>query len=235
MALNDAILVIRNVVVEGFQNIFYSNEKSKKYTNMALIAILLGVVGYTGFYLRRWYLSNREARAQKIFAECLREVNKARKGKGSWYDAQIALQIGYQDHSSSRLAPFLLFFKADTLIEQDNKVEAIKVLKDGLQRLSEKSPFYSLYKTKLALVKLDMDEEMQKQGLDDLEEIACVKDETAGTSAALFYLGSYYWAKEDIAKAIEYWQKLISWESRTKDMGMTYAKIAQEKLKQIGI
>jgi len=234
--VRDMVTVMRSLLVEGYKSIFRGDQKFAKHARETLIVVLILAAGFGGFKLYRYYISSREATAQKVFYECMMELENAKRGIGSWYDVEVAFEMGHRQNSRSQLAPFFLVFKSEALQAQGKKQEAINLLNDTLGQLKKDSNMYWIYKVKLALSKMDMpDETIQKEGINELQEISCLKGENkkenSGTVPALFYIGSYYWEKNNFDKAKEAWNKLIGLQ---KDGSKSpYVNLVKEKLQQI--
>jgi len=171
MVFRDMYAAIKTVVRELYVEGFVRNKKAGKLAKDTIImAVLLGVaVG--GFYLYKYYTHSKEATAQKVLSECLEEYERAAGGMGSWYDVEVALEMGYEQNSGSNLAPYFLAYKADAMLEQDKKKEALEVMKEALEKMLPTDDLYGVYNLKFALIKLDSDTEKQ-EGLALLQEIA---------------------------------------------------------------
>jgi len=109
-----------------------------------------------------------------------------------------------------------------------------------LQHLNKDGNMHSLYALKVALMKMDMpNEDIQKEGFAELEEIACLKGEhkkqKAGKFPALYYIGLYHWENDNFDKAKKVWDKLIAKAATppSEDETSPYVMLAKEKLKQI--
>jgi len=223
--------VIRELLAKGAKN----KKAGKLAKEVLIIAVLFGV-GFGGFKLYKYYIHNRETTAQKVLSECLEEYERAAGGMGSWSDVQMAFEMGYEQNSGSTLAPYFLAYKADALYEQDKKNEALETLEQALKNMSPKAELYGLYNVKLAVMKLDHETDIVKQeGLKLLEEIA--KKDDAGKAGALYYLGMYYWDKNDAEKAKEYLTQLaameIKQEGKIPATKSQYVVAAKEKLEQL--
>ena len=75
------------------------------------------------------------------------------------------------------------------------------------------------------------DDVICKEGLGELEKIACLsakcKADNAGTASALFYLATHYWENKQPEKAKNLWAKLAG-----KGFDSPYVQLAKDKLKQ---
>ncbi len=232
MAVREITRAIKNIIVQGYTEIFKKKEKNFRYAKYAIIVIALAGLSYGGLHVYRYYIYKREASAQKIFVQCLKELDNARSGTRSWYDVEVIFKTGYNQNANSKLAPYFLTFEAEALHNQGKDKEAIKVFNEGLEKISKDSDLYGIYQTKLSIMKLDMkDEALQKEGVAQLEKIACLHQKcepSSGMLLALYTLGSYYWEKNHIEKAKDIWQKLVAKESQ--GYKSHYIKLAKEKL-----
>jgi len=236
MVFQDMYVALKTVIRELYVKGFVKNKKAGKLAKDTIImAVLLGVaVG--GFYLYKYYTHSKEATAQKVLSECLEEYERAAGGMGSWYDVEVALEMGYEQNSGSSLAPYFLAYKADAMLEQDKKRQATEVLKQALEKMSPTDDLYGVYNLKLALMELDQ-ESSKQEGLKLLEEIAQKDD--SGKAGALYNLGAYYWDQDNLEKAKEYFEKLTTLEVDIEKDGdipefkSQYLEMAKEKLEQL--
>jgi tetratricopeptide (TPR) repeat protein len=234
--VRDMITGVRNLLVESYNYVFESNQKYTKYAKEIGIVVLVVVAGFGGLKIYNYYLYSREATAQKVFYECMREMQNARKGIGSWYDVEVAFEMGHRQNAKSKLAPFFLIFKSEALNAQGKKQEALDLLNNTLKHLKGDDDMHSIYSVKRALMKMDMEEEtIKKEGIQELEEIGCLRAEhkkkKAGQIPALYYLGSYYWNNDNFEKAKKVWDKLVSISPVEPES--PYINLAKAKLKQI--
>jgi len=234
-------LALKAVFTDWYNTIFVKDKKNGKYAKFIMAGLVVFAIGWGAYYAYNYFIFRRESAAQKIFNECLREFENVEKGDGSWYDVQVAFQMGYKQHASSKLAPYFLAYKAEALNNDGKKKEAIETLGQALEKMNKSAGMFSMYKTKLALMKLDMKDDpvLQKEGLQELEAIACVGtadkacEESSGNHSALYYLGLYHWEKNDIQMAKNIWQKLVAMQVDKEGMASGYIASAREKLSQI--
>jgi len=238
MAISEVLAVIRNIVVDGYKNMFFSNNNFSKYARYTFIVAGICVSGLSGYYVYSLYISNRESAAQKVFSECIVDFENAKKGIGSWDNVQVAFQMGHKQNSGSMLAPYFKAFEADSLYEQGKNKEAIETLANALEDMKSDLDMFSLYKTKLALMKFDSKREnLKAEGLKELESIAGLGDKsdkaTSGRGVALYYLGSYFLGQNNIEKAKEAWEKLVALEVEKEGPVSGYIGLAKEKLNSL--
>lgn len=204
------------------------HDKSKpwmKYVRYAVYGLLVAFFLGLSFTVYRWYVVMRESRAQVTFANYIEEFQQA-KTDADYDTAATMFKLGYDQHSWSYLAPYFLTFQADALLKQDKKQEALAVLNEAIPQLSS-SPFENLYKTKQALIQLDLQDE---QGLAQLTALANDKN-NSNRDMALFYLGLYHWVNDSVAQAKSVWQQLIE-EFPERTNQSPWVKQAQTRLQQ---
>lgn len=216
---------------------FLGKLSKKKY--LKVLFITLGVIGLLiiGFFIHKYYVNKKNQTASRVFSECLDEYYKAlannyEKEKGSqekvdvWGEVETMFKQGYQQYSSSNLAPYFLLFESESLSQQGKKDESLSLLRDGLKRLSQSSPFYFIYKTKELLMSLDKGEDV----INELTQLARNRN-NPNNDLALYYLGEYYWVKNDIEMAKGFWSELIREKSKS-EMPSPWAKLASLRLQQ---
>jgi hypothetical protein len=202
-------------LLKEVQKNLLSTRRSKHI--LAVAVVLLAIVG--GVYAYDTYKAAREARAHRIFVESYalyeqvlsQESKEAslEKRKGLWEEVEMAFGAGYQQCKYSRLAPYFQAFQAEALIRQGKNDQALEMMNEMLLGLPSRSPFYSAYGIKRALLKLDSGNlKLSQEGLTELAELGndyknLERDE------ALYYLGLYYWTHGDQAKARQTWQGVI--------------------------
>ncbi len=233
MTLREVGVALQHLVQSGLE-VLVGTKKQFRYIKEFAIGIILLAVAIFGFLGYRWYVVYREQAAQKVFANYLKEYDKAEQGAPSDLEhAQMLFKLGYQQQSGSRLAPYFLAFQSDTLIKQGKIDEALDVMDTMIKVLPEKAPLTALYKTKRALLLLDADDESkQKTGLDALEQLAYSK-ENQYNDLALFYVGRYYWVTDNLDQAKKAWQELANQQRDQRLAPSPWLDQVQEKLAQI--
>ena len=230
---HDVLSAFRVVFSNIYQSLRqYKDELSTPYVRVFILVLGLAVVGRGSLWGYQWYVSNREATAQKAFAEAMQLYDNAWNNPNAWSDVVGALDMGHKQNSRSYLAPFFQFFQAQALVQQGKQSEGIALMDTTIKGFAADSFFIPLYKTKLALMKLDMDDQaVRAEGLKLLEQQANSGDSGARTMA-LFHLGYYYWNENNVEKAREIWQKLIAL-SQGKSPS-PFISLVQEKMHQLG-
>lgn len=241
MILKDMYIAIKTVFINLGKEIFIKNDKSAGYVKNTIMSVTVCAVLIGGFYSYRFYINSRESSAYKTLQECVNFFEAAQNGKGVWHDVQMAFDNGYRSNTRSRLAPYFLGFKADALVQQNKTKEAIDTMELALSGMKPNDEFFGMYQAKLALMQLDSADEASKvKAINALQTIA--ENENSGTGTALYYLGLYYFDKNDIENAKKYWQKLFMYEekdhAKNVESGLPikatkYASFAKEKIDQL--
>jgi len=206
----------------------------KKFAYWKQLSIACGIVIVlaAGFISYRWYAVHREKAAQKIFAECLDQQERAESGDGAitWAMVVDMWKSGYEQHKNSNLAPYFLAYAADASVKDGKVQEALQLFQSACAQMSRTSPLYSLYSVKLALMEGAIND--NKQGM--IEQLQRLADDTANKQRdqALYYLGLYYWTVNDLNNAAEVWQQLIEF-SRQSDSPSPWAQLIEDKYQQL--
>lgn len=194
------------------------------------LAVLLAIGG--GVYFYRASVIQQEEQAYTVLADCLAEYEQASAGASDWKDVTDMCQAGYEKHSTSKVAPYILDIQVDALLAQDKKEEAVDKLNLMISKVGNDSPLYPLYKLKLGLLKTDLtDEAVKTEGLHDLEQLAADTHNNY-RDVAQYYLGSYYRQNGQQEKAVQVWKELIAMNENLSDKASTspWAAMAQEKI-----
>jgi tetratricopeptide (TPR) repeat protein len=191
------------------------------------LVIVGGVAGY------RYYVNQIETRAQIAFAESVAIYHEAMRGRSDvWPHVELKCATDYEQFKKSSLAPYFLVIKADALAQQGKIVEAAEIFDTVIDVLPKNSPLLSLYKTKRALLKLDMPESAkQTEGLEELRQLSADKT-NLNNDVAQYYLGLYYWSRNELPAALDIWKELVAGQAAEKLAASPWASLAQEKLAQ---
>ncbi len=203
-----------------------------KQLTMVIAVLLVAAGGYVGY---RWHIAAREQKAYHTFAEYLGDFQSALKVDTSaeWNRVISLLNNGYAQHKASNVAPLLLSLKADAQIKLGELVAAGATLKQAIDALSKDSQLTPLLSVKYALLQLDaVDSELQKVGLQELIALARDKDNLY-KDMALFYLGRYYWAHDQVEEAQKSWQELQESSLTERAYPSPWIREAEQKLTQI--
>ena len=184
---------------------FFSRSGSMKY--FFLIGLLLVGVLIFGYGYKK-IMGNRTAQSQQQLAECLALFDAtAAQASPDWHALGETLKNIYAEQSNLVTSPMLSLL-ADVYVHEGDLAKAIQTMDLVLKSLSPSSPLYSLYKIKHALMCLDsLDNKLVEDGLAQLTMMAQDKMINAWDEAA-YYVGLYYWEKNDIKQASLHWQDL---------------------------
>lgn len=196
-----------------------------RYGNYLLAILIAGSASWFGYkYYRNW----SEQKSFTQFAESIDDYNKLalRDGKSSeWQDIQTGLSARAQSNSGSSLAPYFSALQADAQIKEGNIDGALATYDKLLAKLPKNSPLYPLYVIKQALIKTDATQEsVRVDGMKILELIA-LDPKSPVQDMALYYLGYFAWAANDLTTAEKYFDILIK-----NSQDSVWAKMAMAKL-----
>jgi hypothetical protein len=210
-----------------------SNARSHEYIRELVLGIIGAslVVGAVWGY--RYYASSKETGAQVAFSESIQIYREALQGKtGVWPHVEMKCTGEYERHKKSSLAPYFLIMKVDALLAQGKRADAQNLIKTVITQLSDNSPLKPLYKTKDALMKLDMpDQTQQASGLDELRALASDKN-NKNNDVAQYYLGLYYWSRNEFDMAHAIWKELVASQASERIAASPWVLFAKEKLAQ---
>lgn len=221
-------LMVKNTFTEKVQTT-KARKSDRSSTVLLIILVGCGLV-YGGYWSYRWFGVRREAQAQKTFADLLQLVEQAKQDPKKWADVAAACNAGYDQNSSSKLAPLFLIYRADALVAQGDNAQAMTVMQDGIAKMSSSSPLRSLYAVKLALMKIDSaDQSMKAAGMQELEKLA--QQDVAGADMAAYYRGLLFWQAGEVEKAKDAWKRLAG--TANQENASPYAALVDEKLQQV--
>ncbi len=222
-----------------------------KYRLPIIVIVLVVGPSIGGFFGYRFYRSGIESSAQAEFTTAMKyfdapvqtvdlktdqlsleDVEIFSSEEEKWTRVAETFRKGYENNTSSGIAPMFLAFQSEALVNLGKFDEAIGVLKKVIDLLKDdtiKDP----YQVKLALMQLDSkDGNVQKDGLELLQSMSG-KSESYVRDLALYHLGEYYWVKKNFAEAKNYWSTLVSEYGEKVKVPSEWAKLATEKLKLI--
>jgi predicted Zn-dependent protease len=183
----------------------------------------------SSFAYKLWS-AKRERAAQYDFSSLMTEYETMSQDKNPEWDVLLdKFEKNYEKHASSSLLPYYVSYKVRILLNQDKREEALATL-DTMIDAMPGSVMLSLYQTERALVQLDSaDESVRLTGLNTLISLAQDADNKYRDSAQ-FYLGRYYWAKNDIDAARAIWQQLVDEQHDEKLAPSPWVHQVQDKL-----
>lgn len=227
---------IQRIVSEWYQmNVQPQVESARSYSYFKELAfgVLGALVLVGGVWVYRYYSNQKETAAQVAFAESMQIYHEAMQGKSDiWAHVEMKCTTDYDRYKKSSVAPYFLVIKADALAQQGKMADACGIYESVISALPKDSPVLPLYKTKRALMRLDMPEAtVQSQALEELRQLA--NDKTnKNNDVAQYYLGLYYWARNDLATALNIWKDLVVSQASERLASSPWAGLAQEKLAQ---
>jgi hypothetical protein len=232
MAFKDIQRIVRewyNVNVQPQVSSLHNYSYAKEIA-VGIAGALLLVAGVWGY---RLYAHKKESEAQVAFAENMTLYREAIQDKADlWAQVEQKSSVDYAQHKRSSVAPYLLVIKVEALINQAKHAQALEVLNDVVASLPKESPVVSLYRTKRALIKLDMaDKDTQDKGLEELRSLAFDKD-NKNSDVAQYYLGLHYWTHNGVAEALDIWKGLVAGQAPEKLAVSPWVSLAREKLAQ---
>lgn len=198
---------------------------------VSVCAFLAATFIFLGY---RWYYVSKQEVAQKALAEAIAEYKTMAQGEQKdWDRMQMLFKVGAEQQSGSSLAPYFLAYQADSLLHGGKKEEALAVMNSVVDALSAKSPLYSLFKTKRAMMRLDaQDEAIREKGVAELIELGR-NDQNIYKDMALYQLGNYYWSMQKKSDAIQVWQDLIDQYQYDLVSPSPWAQLAQQKMNKL--
>lgn len=236
MAILNELRALYFIILKSIEEFFYEyGFNIARYIRSIMIAILAILVVGGGYMGYRWYAVSKEQHAHQAIADYMRDYQSAMNLNtlAEWQRVDGLLSLGYTHHKKTQIAPFFLMLRAEALLRQHNLIEAIAVLEQAVNALPLQAPMRPLFITKRALVLLDHPEEaMQKEGLQELIKLARDKDNHYN-DVALFYLGRYYWAQNNMQDAQKVWQELVDNSVMEQAYPSPWVKEAKNALKQI--
>lgn len=196
------------------------------------LIIIAGAGGYGYYYFAR----QNEQRAHTILNDCYEQYEQALQGKANWVDVTAMAHAGYATFRNTKVGPYLLAIEIDALLQQQELGQASEQLSVMLSQISKSSPLYPLYSLKQALVDIDYytassGAVFHEQAVQRLETLAH-DTKNIYADAAQYYLGLYYQAAGNVAKAQEAWKPLSTLNDKASDRlaQSPWAAMAREKI-----
>lgn len=217
----------------GFVKQQVESASSYQYIREVALGLIVAAVVGGGFWGYRYYQTQKETSAQVAFAEVMHMYRDAMQGKTDvWPQVETQSSLLYDKYKKSSVAPYLLMIKSDALAQQGKLAQAVTAIDSVIEHMPKEFPVLSIYKTKRALMKIDMtDPTLQTAGLDELRSLASDKD-NKNSDVAQYYLGLYYWSRNELDNAVQVWKELVQSQAHEKIAMSPWASLAQEKLAQ---
>jgi len=184
----------------------------------------------TAFFAHKLWVVKRERSVQYDFSALMTEYETmSREENPEWDKLLEKFEKNYEKNSSSSLLPYYLSYKVRILLNQNKPTEALEVLDTMITNIPG-SPMLSMYEMERALIQLDSsDTALQATGLESLKKLS---GDTANKfrDSAQYYLGRYYWAKNEIDLARQVWQELVDSQRDEKMAPSPWVSHVQDKL-----
>lgn len=198
----------------------------------------VGVLLSSCFLGYRAYSLHRSQAAQRRFSTDMKQYISAvqeQPGHQNWQMIAGIFEEGAHEYENTSLAPFFLAYQAQALLKDNKLAEASKAMDRAVSLMSQDNPFYYTYSLTSILMGLDA-AEAQNRPTDDLEkkliDVAHTKNNKQ-RDEALFYLGRYYWYKNNMPQARATLEELISLQSTDKNAVSPWVNQAEMLIKQI--
>ena len=193
-----------------------------------LVAVGLVVAVGGGFYGYRWYVNTRDQAAHADFAYVQEKFENLMSSAdvAAWQDLAAESELGYKKHSSSGYAPYFKAIRAEALLREGKRSEALVELEDALKSLGTTTQVYYLYATKLALMKYDSDDAQVKEAGSRALKALAGDVRNPERDEVIYKLGLIAFINEGRAQALEIWQPILAEEAA----GSVWASLARERL-----
>ncbi len=239
MTTHDVKDVLRYIGKEIKHELWPEKTPTAQYSRYWTIGFAVVIVVGGGWYLYRGHLRSKNEAAFGFLSEYVQEYGARRSEKVDWSEVAQSFSSEADRYSRTAAAPYFLVYEAEQLLRQGKKEEALAKMQAVVAALPAQSPLVQLYKTKCALMQLDLTAQ-RDAGLSLLTDLA--HDQTnAYRDVAAYQLGLYYWIANDTAQAKTVWQELIDSQTSEKELNPVqdalaqspWVALAQEKLAQI--
>jgi hypothetical protein len=176
-----------------------------------------------------WYTSYNDKQASYALLGAVEDFEQLSMRDSGAVDTAIGLEdaffAGAQRYRGTTFAPLFEAFASEIQLRKGHMQEALATLQDAMKHFSVTSPFYYVYATKVALMKLDStDETVRNEGH---KELALLADATNNPQRdmAQYYQGYVAWAAGQREQAKALWSQL-----QTVEKPSEWSRLAQSKL-----
>lgn len=231
MALKD----IKKVIHDWYKHSVAPEVKSltaypyvKEFVAVSAIVVVAAVI----FWGYRSYNARQEGSAQIDFAHALESYQAALGGGAiSWAQLEILLHTGYEQHKRSTFAPYFLVYESEAQLKQNKSSEAAATLEKVVSLLPQTSPLSTLYKTKLALIEMDLPEAARQQSALEKLRVLAYDKENKFNDYALYYLGLFTESKGNQEEAQKIWKELVESQRNEQRLAQSpWVMLAKDKL-----
>ena len=240
MTMQDVKDVLHYIGKEIKHELWPEKTPDTKYSRYWTLGIGAVVIVGGSWYLYRGYMRNKNEAAFGFLSEYVQEYGAKRGEKQvDWAEVAQSFSLEAERYKRTAAAPYFGVYEVEQLIRQGKKEEAVTRMQAVVATMPKDSPLFALYKTKYALMQLDLSDQ-RELGLKALTELAQDK-KNQYRDAAAYQLGLYYWIANDVAQAKTVWQELIDSSAQEAAVSPVQEKLAQspwvdlakEKLAQI--
>ena len=242
MALQDQLKAVFEVVLTAIGRLFKVSSEKFRYSRELFMAAGLCMAMFVGYMGYRWFVVSRNQTAQKAFSEYVQDYQLALKENNpqEWDRLASLFAFGWNQYSSSSLAPYFLLIQSDIQLHQGKRDESVATLTQAIKGLSD-TKMTAMLEIKRALIQLDSDDQtVSEAGLQELVRLARASHSDLNDyrvnpyrDMALFYLGRYYWAHNKIDEAQKTWQELVDGELIDKSNQSPWVNEAKATLQQL--
>lgn len=217
------------------------------YKKTFISGTILMVAVLVSFFFFRYYRYRIQVAAHQDFVKVLEMIKApvlASASKTSdrmmfaseqdkWQAIEQECTKGYEQNSSSGLAPMFQIVRSDALLHLDKHDEAVRIGQQALSML--KSPeLKAFYGLKQVLMQLDSNHENSRhEGLEALKKMAFDRHNLAHDQA-LYHLGLYFWINKQFEEARGHWQQFVMTYGNEQALAPLVEEV-KEKLKLIAV
>jgi tetratricopeptide (TPR) repeat protein len=181
-----------------------------------------------------WYQLYKNKEAQKTLGLHLDEYYKEKQATSHNWDALVdKFANAGETMSGTGLAPYSFAYQAQSLFDKGDYNAGLRALTKAVEMMPANSPFFHLFKTKMALIMIDaQDDLVRQQGINLLTELARSKD-NINKDYALYNLGYFYWTRANLDEAKKIWQELVDEYRHENAAPSPWALLAEQRLPSI--
>ncbi len=188
---------------------WYKNFSAEsKQANYLILAAVIALVAVAFGYGYKQFMHYRSTQSQQRFTDAIALFDATAASKTpDWKQTAEMVKATYAEQPRS-VTPAMLNVLSDAQVQAGEQAQALQTMDQAVKAISPSDPLYALYRIKHALMLIDTAEEKSvESALATLDEIAA-NTSAANWDEAAYYLGLYYWEKNDITKAKAVWQNL---------------------------
>lgn len=217
----------------------YAREISRDKSTLAtFIFTVIGAFVIGGYFLHGWYSARVQRQAQFAFTQSLEIYQQAlakdltateEKKDNDWDESDLAFKTAYDQNKHSKISPFYLVYRAQSLAQEGEIEKSINILNDAISKFSNDKHFLNLFKITKSLILFNGSIDDKKSAVENLDKLANDKENPL-QDMALYYLGEYYSSENDNEKAKEAFTKASELEFKN-DLNLTSPWVEKSKEK----